>query len=123
MFQVFDKILKKQNVSDEDLEKISTFVMNQYLSGDRVAVQLANIFNQYDNIPVRQRIQVVQGLLPVGIKYIKYPKKNKEKDKYLDLLMKHFNIRSDVAKLYYEILSVDDLVGLEEQYKKGGFKK
>ena len=123
MFQVFDKILKKQNVSDEDLEKISTFVMNQYLSGDRVAVQLANIFNQYDNIPVRQRIQVVQGLLPIGIKYIKYPKKNKEKDKYLDLLMKHFNIRSDVAKLYYEILSVDDLVGLEEQYKTGGFKK
>lgn len=122
MFTVFDKILKKHNVTDEDIEKISGFVMNQWLSGDRVGVQFANIFNQYDNIPIRQRIQVLQGLMPVGIKYIKYPKKTKEKDKYLDLLMKHFNVRMDVAKLYYDILTVDDLVELEEQYTTGGIK-
>jgi hypothetical protein len=123
MFTVFDKILKKQNITDEDIEKISSFVMNQWLSGDRVGVQFANIFNQYDNIPIRQRIQVLQGLMPVGIKYIKYPKKNKEKDRYLDLLMKHFNVRMDTAKLYYDILTVDELVELEEQYTIGGVKR
>lgn len=122
MFTVFDKILKKQTISDDEILKISPYILNNYLSGDRVGVQFANIFNQYDNIPIRQRIQVLQGLMPVGIKYIKYPKKTKEKDKYIDLLMKHFNVRMDVAKLYYDILTVDDLVELEEQYTIGGIK-
>lgn len=122
MFTVFDKILKKQNVTDEDLTKISSFVMNQWLTGNRIGLQFASIFNQYDDIPIRQRIQVLQSLMPVGIKYIKYPKKNKEKDKYIDLLMRHFNVRMDIAKLYYQILSVDDLVELEEQYQTGGMK-
>lgn len=123
MFTVFKKILKKEKIVDEDIEKINDFVFIQMLSGDRVGVQIAQVLNRYYSIPIRQKVQLTQSILPKEITYIKYPKKDKEKDEYVSLLQKTYNLSQSEAKTYYDILSTSDLEELKESLKIGGFKR
>lgn len=123
MFKVFNKILKKENTTDEDLKKVQDWPLLHWLAGHPVGVQFAQIFNQYDNIPTKQKVDFLKLAMPNSVKFIKYPKKNKDQDKYVDLLCKHFCINRVRAREYYDLLTVDELMELEEQYKEGGFKR
>jgi len=118
MFKVFDKILKKQPITVAEVDSVSEWVMLHWLSGDRVAVQFAQALNVYSSIPLPQKIMFLQGIMP-NIKYIKYPKKNKEVDMYIELLSKHYKCTRAVSKLYYELLSTDDLESLYKEYHQG----
>lgn len=123
MFKVFDKILKKEELTEEDYSKISPFVLNLWLSANQVGVQVAKILNMYDQIPLKQKVALIQSILPKQIKYIKYPTKDKEKDEYVGIIMKTYNLNKDIAKMYYSHLSANDLEELKELQNTGGFKR
>lgn len=122
MFNTFKKILKKEEVTDEDLAKVSDWILMQWLSGDRVGVQFAQIFNTYPQMPLRAKIELLLTGLP-KIGYIKYPKREKEDDRIIDMLIKHFQINRKTAHEYYIVLSTDDIADIESYYSKGTQRK
>ena len=106
MFNVFKKILAKQKVTEEDLDKISEFVMMNWLSGDNVGVSIAQVFNVYGPyIPIDAKVKFIQGVMPYNKKYIKYPKKPKNQDEHIEIISKYYNVNLNQAK---ELLSLMD---------------
>lgn len=122
MFNAFDKILKKQELTAEDYKKISSWQMNMWLSGNNVTLPFALLFNQYDEIPLELKVRVLKELLP-NIRRINYPKTDKTKDAYIELISKSYKVNKQLARLYYDNFSTDDLIELEAEYSKGGTKK
>ncbi len=110
MFTVFKKILNKSEITDEDVKKVSDFVFCRWLSGNPNMIGMANLFNQYSNIPLDLKIKIAQQVIGGRIKYIPYPKGAKETDdKDLEYLSEFFNISRSKAQMYAEFISKSDL--------------
>lgn len=122
MFTVFNKILKKETLLEEDYSKINPFILNRWLSGSNSTLHISNVLNQYDNIPLKEKITLLKEILP-NIKYIPYGKKENTDDKYILMLSKNLGVNLNVAKMYYENLTVDDLEQMEQEYTHGGVKR
>lgn len=121
MWETFNKVLNKEEISTEDADAVNEFIMLQWLSCDKVGTQVAQILNvYYDDIPIKNQLQFIQNIMPAHIKYIKYLKTNKEKDEGIELLCQHYNIRENLAKEYLEFYDKDGLDELRKNYIVGG---
>ena len=89
MFNAFKKILNLEDLTQEDLDKISPFLMLRWLEGNPGCLQIAQ--------------------------FIKFIKGNKIESKELDLISKYFKISLDKALLYSEFLSKEDIKSIESQ--------
>lgn len=107
----------KKTPSDEELQKISTYVFCRWLSGNPHTIKAANMFNRFENIPIENQYHVIKSAFAGKIKYIPYPKNIKEKkNPELEYLSKHFNISLEKAKEYLELISEEELNMIVEAY-------
>lgn len=123
MFNVFKKILNKSEITEEDINKISDFVFCRWLSGNSNLIGLSNLFNQYPNIPLDLKVKIVQNLVGGKVRYIPYPKGNKETEvKDLEYLSEFFNISREKAQMYAEFIDKKELQKIKDDInsKKGG---
>lgn len=123
MFKVFNKIIKEKTpLTEEEYQKISPFILNRYLSGNRIGLVLADIFNTYPNIPMKNRVDLIREVVKnEKIKYIKYPKINKEKDKYIENISLYYNVNYELAKEYYEVMEESQAIEITNYLNdKGG---
>lgn len=125
MFKVFSKIIKNSKITEEDLKEIQPFIFHNYLAADRLGLQVANILNYYPLMPISAQVDLTQAILQKSvpfIKYIKKPKEDKNLQSTLIMLQRHYSCNQQVALQYYDILTGEDILDLQEYYDVGGLK-
>ena len=119
MFNVFKKILKNQEITPDELDKISPFIMCRWLAGNAGTLQVAQFLNLYSKIPLKVQVQLIQSILGTRVKYIPYIKGSKVEDKDLEYISKYFNISKEKALMYSEFISNKELKDLKRMFESG----
>lgn len=118
MFNVFKKILKNQELTQEDLGKISPFVMCRWLQGNPGSLQIAQFLNMYYKIPIAVQVKVIQSILGGKVRYIQYIKGSKTDDSDLEVISRFFNISRDKALMYSEFITEQDLREMKSKLER-----
>ena len=119
MFKILTGVLDvRTNPSDEDIEKITSFIFCRWLSGNASTVLAGNQINYYNKIPMVNQYRMIKTVFAGKIKYIPYPKNLKpEGIKQLYCLAEYFKINIDKAEEYTNIISKSELKMIDELYK------
>lgn len=125
MFKTITSVLDpKKNPSNEDLQKISSYIFCKWLSGSPHAVGAANQINLYSDIPIENQYKMIKSAFAGKIKYIPYPKSiTEDKLKKIKYIAEHFNINEDKANEYLEYMSVDEINKIITMYSDYELKK
>lgn len=109
----------KKNPSNEDLQKIPSFVFCRWLSGNVYTILAANQINYYYDIPIENQYNMIKSVFAGKIKYIPYPKnsKDEENQKTLEYLCDYFKINNYEALEYLDLISKEELNKIIEMYK------
>lgn len=109
MFTVFKKVLEQKEITPQDADKVSDFLLRRWLSGDNRLIELANTLNCLPANPVKQSNQVIlRGIskaLKGQIKFIKFPsgaKKDSKDVEYQEMMSKFFKISPKESIEYLE---------------------
>lgn len=118
MFKIMTSVLSKsKSRTDSEIEKIPSYIFCRWLSGNPITIQAANLFNQYDKIPIVNQFKMVKSAFAGKINYIPYPKNNsKDELKSLEYLQKYFNINLEQAKEHMEFISQEELAMITNLY-------
>ena len=114
----------KVNPSDEEIEKIPSYIFCRWLSGNPLTIQAGNIFNLYDKIPILNQYKMVKSAFSGKIRYIPYPKNTTEKAlKEIEYLQLHFKINEQKAKEYIELIDKKELQEIVQMYDQMNAKR
>lgn len=125
MFKTITSALDpKKTPSEEDINKIQSYVFCRWLSGNPHAIQAANMINVYSDIPMVNQYNMVKSAFGGKIKYIPYPKNISEKElKEVEYVSAHFNISLEKAKEYIDLISKKELKQIVDMYTEYELKK
>jgi hypothetical protein len=114
----------KKNPSQDEIQKIPSFIFCKWLSGNPHSIQAANAINMYDDIPIENQYYMVKNAFAGKIKYIPYPKNvSQDKLKRVQYLAKHFNISEEKAQEYLDLISNEELDEIVNMYTEYELKK
>lgn len=109
MFTVFKKVLEQKEITPQDADKVSDFLLRRWLSGDNRLIELANTLNCLPANPVKQsNLVILRGIskaLKGQIKFIKFPsgaKKDSKDVEYQEMMSKFFKISPKEAIEYLD---------------------
>lgn len=109
MFTVFKKVLERKEITPQDADKVSDFLLRRWLSGDNRLIELANTLNCLPANPVKQsNLVILRGIskaLKGQIKFIKFPsgaKKDSKDVEYQEMMSKFFKISPKESIEYLE---------------------
>lgn len=109
MFTVFKKVLEQKEITPQDADKVSDFLLRRWLSGDNRLIELANNLNCLPaNTSKQSNLVILRGIskaLRGQIKFIKFPsgaKKDSTDVEYQDMLSKFFKISPKESIEYLE---------------------
>ncbi len=125
MFKTITSVLdKKKNPSHTDIQKISPYIFVRWLAGSPMTILAANQLNIYNKIPIENKYYLIKNVFGGKIKYIPYPKKDKEdKQKKIDYLSTYFKISHLKAQEYLEFISDEELKYIVDMYSEQELKK
>ena len=125
MFKVMTGVLdQRKKPSDEEIQKIPSYIFCRWLSGSPYTIQAANIFNKYDKIPIENQYKMIKSAFAGKVKYIPYPKReNTEGAKTLEYISEHFKINLTKAEEYLELLDPAELKSIIDMYEAAELKK
>lgn len=116
-FDAFGSILKGKELPEHDKEKINSYLMLRWLSGDARTIQMSNTFNRWYSVPVNLQYDILRNSLLNKLKFIKYPKGAKEASSdSLELIKRHYNVSTEKAQEMAELISKEELKELKEIY-------
>jgi len=108
---------KNKNPSDVEINKIPSFIFCKWLSGNPNTIMAANQINRYSDIPMLNQYNMIKSAFGGKIKYIPYPKIEKEDtSKKIEYLMDYFKISSEKARDYLEVISSDEINKIVDMY-------
>lgn len=124
MFKTMTGVMDpKKNPSEEEINKIPSYIFCRWLSGSAHCIQAANMINVYHNIPMVNQYKMIKAAFGGRVKYIPYPKNNDEKIlKQQEYVARHFNINADLAKEYIEFMDEKELNNIIEMYEEAELK-
>lgn len=125
MFKTITSALDlKKHPTPEEIQKIPPFIFARWLSGNIHAIQAANIFNLYSDIPIENQYHAVKAAFGGKIKFIPYPKSaSEETQKKVQYLAEHFKISETAANEYLEFISSEELKYIVDMYTERDLKK
>jgi hypothetical protein len=125
MFKTITSALdRKKNPSEDEIEKIPSYIFCRWLSGNPHTVLAANQINLYSDIPMVNQYKMVKSVFAGKIKYIPYPKNvSEDKLKRVQFVMSHFKISEEKAKDYIELMSDEELKSIVDMYTQYELKK
>lgn len=106
MFSVLKKVLENKEITQQEADKVSDFIMRRWLTGDNRLIELAATLNC---LPGKQNnLSVLRGIakaLKGKIRFIKFP--SVPKADYVDegdilIISKFFRVSKDEGKEYIE---------------------
>jgi hypothetical protein len=118
---IFTVLKKGPLPSDEEIEKIPSFMFCIYLGGNQVTIKAANEFNKYyKEIPMHLQYKMTKQVFAGKGLYATLPKKTPDEN-HLDNLCEHYKISRCKAKEYREFLSDEEFAYINMIYesKKG----
>jgi hypothetical protein len=126
MFKTLKTLLSNPNdiPEDDEINKISSYVMLHWLEGNQFTVIPANIINLNYNIPVKNQYRFLKDyFILTGInkkvRYIKYNKQTKDDSELLDNICRYYNINTYNAKKYLQLMTKEDKKKFKDLYKEG----
>lgn len=106
MFNVFKKVLEQREITQQDADKVSDFLLRRWLSGDNRLIELSNTLNY---LPGKQSnliiLRAISYALKGQIKFIKFPsgvKQDKNSTEHQEMIMKFFRVSSKEASEYLD---------------------
>ena len=125
MFKTITSALDlKMHPTPEEIQKIPPFIFARWLSGNIHAIQAANIFNLYLDIPIENQYHAVKAAFGGKIKFIPYPKNiSGDKQKKVQYLAEHFKISEEKAQEYLEFISKEELDRIVTMYSDYELKR
>lgn len=109
MFTVFKKVLEQKEITPQDADKVSDFLLRRWLSGDNRLIELANTLNCLPaNIGKQSNLVILRGIskaLRGQIKFIKFPsgaKKDSTDVEFQEMMSKFFKISPKESIEYLE---------------------
>lgn len=105
-YQIMISILNDFTPSKEQKQMLNPFFFVRWLSNNRQAIHIGNVFNRYHKeIPIEIQYDIAKLLLHKKIKFIKFPKKEIENEKTLENIARYYKISLSQAQDYYDIMS------------------
>jgi len=125
MFRTLTGVLDpKQKPTDEEIQKIPSFIFCRWLSGNRATIGAANMFNMYYDIPIVNQYKMIKAAFSGKIKFIPYPKNvTTESLKSVEFIARHFNISLEKAQEYITIIDKDELKNIIDMHTEFELKK
>jgi len=115
---------KRKNPTDEEINKIPSYIFCRWLSGNPHTISAANQINFYDNIPMLQQYKMIKSAFAGKIKYIPYPKNVSENAlKEVQYIAERFNINTEKAKEYIELMDPKEKQEIVQMYTDAEMKK
>ena len=120
-------LLTNSNPTKSQIEKISPFIMYEWLSNNQTTVIPGNMMNINYKMPIYNQYRFLDDYFTLTgikrkIKYIPFVKKQKQDPDYIkniEGLQKYYNINYQDAQKYYELLSKDEIKRINEIYNEG----
>ena len=108
--------------TDDDKKSFSPFMINRYLSMKEDYLPIVNHFQKFTigTMPHSAVYRFYCNLLPKGKEYLKYISGNKRKvnKDLIGYLVDYFEISTNQALDYYDLLTKDDLKSILKEYGK-----
>jgi len=115
---------KRKHPTDEEINKIPSYIFCRWLSGNPHTISAANQINFYDNIPMLQQYKMIKSAFAGKIKYIPYPKNVSENAlKEVQYIAAHFNINTEKAKEYIGLMDPKEKQEIVQMYTDAEMKK
>ena len=122
IFKTMSLSLTQEKISESDINEIPSYIYSKWLSGSPYYIQVANLFNRYNDIPILNQFELVQNYsknLKNRVKFIKYPKGQSEKEiKDIEYISKYYKCSTERAKEYLEFISDNELNRLRTAYEQ-----
>jgi ABC-type dipeptide/oligopeptide/nickel transport system ATPase component len=118
-------VIKNVKLSKEEIEKIPSYLMIRWLSGNGKTTIPANFININYNIPIyNQYIFLDDYFKLTNLKntYIQYYKDTKfqiTKQNTIDSIAKYYNVNYTIAENYYNLMDKKEHKKFENMYKEG----
>lgn len=111
MFKTITSALDpKKKPTDEEIQKIPSYIFCRWLSGNPHTISAANAINMYTDIPIENQYNMVKAAFAGKVKFIPYPKNTKEEDlKRVQYIAEYFKLNTEKAAEYLEFLSDEEL--------------
>jgi len=121
VFQIISSIIDKKFIpTDEELEKMSSYLFTKYFSNDPTGLTLVNELNIRDNIPKKWEYWFMRIMMPRSIRYIRYNKKSKYDDEeFMDNLCHYYKCNEKQAEEYLKLLPDEEIEKIRKKYKYG----
>jgi hypothetical protein len=114
--------MMRNSENDEMAEKdYAPWIVNLALANYADTAILANMVNQYPNMPARAQYEfLLNGTRKFKRKFVPWPKKQGPDD--IDLIAKQYNVNKTRAKEYLQLLSEEQLEVIRKNFETGGKK-
>lgn len=125
MFKTLGTLLNRKTPTEEEISKISSYVMINWLSNNKDTVIPANYININYNIPITNQYKFLDDYFELtGIKnkisYIKYNKTNKlQNEEIINNIERYYNVNKSDAIKYYNLMDKKERVAMKNMYKEG----
>ncbi len=125
MFKTLGTLLNRKTSTEEEISKISSYVMINWLSNNKDTVIPANYININYNIPITNQYKFLDDYFELtGIKnkisYIKYNKTNKlQNEEIINNIERYYNVNKSDAIKYYNLMDKKERVAMKNMYKEG----
>jgi hypothetical protein len=107
-YQIMTSILTNYRPVYQEKLTINSFFFVRYLSNNTRGIHVGNVFNRYyKEIPINIQYDIAKQLLKGKIKYIQFPKKDKNIDITITNISRFYKINIDAAKEYFDIFDTE----------------
>lgn len=114
----------KKKPTDDEIEKIPSYIFCKWLSGNPNSIMAANAINMYDAIPIQNQYWMVKNAFAGKIKFIPYPKNvSQDQLKKVEFIAKHFKISEEKAAEYIDLMDINELNDIINMYTELELKK
>jgi len=120
MFKTMTSCLNKRNhPTDENIEKVSSYVFCRWLSGSPYTIQAANQINKFSDIPMVNQFYMIRNVFAGKLGYIPYPKNNKSiEPTQVGYVAEHYKISTVKAMEYIELMDPKELQDITDMYSE-----
>ena len=104
-YQIMTSILNNYNPTKSEKLSINSFFMVRWLSNSSKAIHIGNVFNRfYKEMPLPVQYDISKQLLKGKIKFIQFPKKEKNTDIIISNISKFYKINLEKSQEYYDLM-------------------
>ena len=119
-YQAMQSVLKPNiQPTNTEIQSISGFFFIRWLSSDIRCLGISNFYNRYyKEIPIHIQYKMAKQILAGRIKWIQFPKKEKNEDIIITNISRYYKISLEHAVEYLDLMPKDKIQEFKTLYPK-----